>query len=357
MNGIILEINGKEAVALTDDGVFQKMKNAGYHIGQIVKIMPERRSVSKLAAGLAGVAAAFAVATTGAVAYYTPTDYVSLDVNPSVEYSVNLFERILNVKAANDDGEEILSGMDLDNMTIEQGIKETIDRLIEEGYLLDDSSGNIVIATSNNKQGKAVRLAAELKREIRAYLSEIKGITVEVDAEAVQPEKVQEAKDLGITPGKLNLLEKLQSSTSGAIDPADWRDIPVKEINKAIKENRKSEKDQNKEIDKNIMPEQKEAEEAGAGVKDNSSGKNNPNASNGQEKAAEKQSSGGSGLEPARKEDPEELTVQDKDKNNKKKDSDSGEEKKTQNDNNGAAGKDNPGKGAENGKGNSKEKD
>jgi hypothetical protein len=41
------------------------------------------------------MAAALALFTTGHNAYYTPTDYVSMDVNPSVEYSVNRFDRIL----------------------------------------------------------------------------------------------------------------------------------------------------------------------------------------------------------------------------------------------------------------------
>ncbi|HVI42480.1 MAG TPA: anti-sigma factor domain-containing protein, partial [Anaerovoracaceae bacterium] len=118
MKGIVVENNNKDAVILTDDGLFSKVKNNKYEVGQTIDIKENKRTGSKLIAGAASMVAALAVCTVGAFAYYTPTDYVSLDVNPSVEYSVNVFDRILDVKAVNDDGEEILSSLDLNNMTI-----------------------------------------------------------------------------------------------------------------------------------------------------------------------------------------------------------------------------------------------
>ena len=242
MKGIVVEINQKDAVVLTEGGLFTKIKNEKYTLGQTIDT---RKSISfgaKWVAGAVSMAAVLAVSTIGAFAYYTPTDYVSMDVNPSVEYTINMFDRILDVKAVNDDGKEMIANLDLKNMNIEDALKETLDQLIEDGYLTDDPDGGVVITTSNEEQGDAEQLAKDIKKEIQNYLGSRKGINAVVDAKAVKPEKVEEAKDLGVTPGKLTLVEKLKDSTSGAISMDEWLNKPVREINKAIKNNRKYER-------------------------------------------------------------------------------------------------------------------
>ena len=243
MKGIVVEINEKDAVILSDEGLFTKIKNKNYQIGQTVRIEKNKKLASKWIVGAASMAAALALCTTGAFAYYTPTDYVSLDVNPSIEYSVNRFDRILDVKAVNDDGEAILSELDLKNKTIKNGMKETLDQLIADGYLKDDPDSGVVITTSNDDMEEAEQLATELKQEVMTYLDTQDGIAAEVDSEAVGLDRVEEARDLGVTPGKLSLVEKLQESTNGAISKEEWLAMPVKEINKAIKENRRLEKE------------------------------------------------------------------------------------------------------------------
>ena len=248
MKGIIIEIINKDAIILAEDGLFTKVKNINYEIGQSIKIKENNKAGSKLIAGAASLVAAMAVCTIGAFAYYTPTDYVSLDVNPSVEYSINMFDRILDVKAVNDDGQEILSSLDLNNMTIEAAVKETLGKLIVDGYLTDDPNGGVVITTSNDELGEAEQLAADLEQEIQTYLDNQDGIVADVDAEAVGLERVQAARELGVTPGKLNLVEKLETSSSGGINKEEWLDRPVKDINKAIKENRNQQKEKAREV-------------------------------------------------------------------------------------------------------------
>lgn len=249
MKGIIVEINNNDAVILKNDGLFEKVKNHNYTVGQAITIQESRKTYSKLIAGAASMAAAFAVCTIGAYAWFTPTDYVSLDVNPSIEYSINTFDRILEAKGVNDDGEALLDGLDLKNMRIEDAVKETLDKLMADGYLTDDPNGGVVITTSNDEMGDARQLAAALEKDVQTYLDEQEGVTAEVDAEAVTPERVEKAKELGVTPGKLNLVEKLQATTAEAISVEEWLTKPVKEINKAIKENRKAEKTNRESID------------------------------------------------------------------------------------------------------------
>ncbi len=240
MKGIVVEINEKTAVVMTDDGIFSKIRNQNYEIGQTITVKKWITAGSRFAAGAAGLAAAIVLCTIGSYAYYTPTDYVSMDINPSIAYTVNRFDRILDTKALNDDGKEILSELNLNNKKIDDALKETLDRLATSGYLGEDQGGDIVITTSNERRIEAEEMAAELEEEVRAYLKHHGEIKGDVKSEVVETRRVEEAKKLGVSPGKLNLVDELQSSTSGAINRSEWLFMPVKEINQEIKKNRKA---------------------------------------------------------------------------------------------------------------------
>lgn len=45
--------------------------------------------------------------------YAMPTSYISIDVNPSLELSLNRFDLVVDVRAYNEDGEAVLAGMKL----------------------------------------------------------------------------------------------------------------------------------------------------------------------------------------------------------------------------------------------------
>nr|WP_300091836.1 hypothetical protein [Sedimentibacter sp.] len=250
MKGIVIDINSDEAAVLSDNGAVERIKNKNYETGQVVKMKENKMNFIKKAGSIAAV---LAVTAAGSFAYAAPATYVSLDVNPSIEYTVNTFGRVLSVKAVNDDGEVITSELDVKNVNISKAVKVTIDKLRENGYITDDEDAGIVITISASNNEKAEELADELEEETQEYVEEI-GETAEVEAEAVGKERVEEARTLGVTPGKLNLVQKLVESAEGVegaeeIDMEEWLDKSVKEINKAIKENRKQLKAASAEVE------------------------------------------------------------------------------------------------------------
>jgi hypothetical protein len=72
----------------------------------------------------------------GSWAYASPYTFVSLDVNPSIEFTLNRFNRVINVKAINDDGSEILVSLknDIMNNSIDDAVAETVEKIKENGY-------------------------------------------------------------------------------------------------------------------------------------------------------------------------------------------------------------------------------
>lgn len=252
MRAVIVEIRDKYVAALSKDGSVYKIKNDNYTVGQEIEMKKHLINNNRFIKIAATVAALIALIVVPAGAYLTPYSYVSLDVNPSVEYTVNIFDRVLTVKAVNDDGERILKEIDLDNLKnkdIEVAVQEVLNGIIEAGFFENGQEGGVIIATSSKNDEKSQELAVKLKSQVEKIVSEESiGLDVEVEAIGVGEERVQEAKKLGVTPGKLNLVEKLQESSENPDDIIleDWLKKPVKEIMKATNNNRNAEKTEDK---------------------------------------------------------------------------------------------------------------
>lgn len=273
MKAVIVEIKDKYVAALCSDGRIIKMKNKHYTIGQEID-MKSSKTLVKFAASAAAALVVFAVP---AWAYLTPYSYVSIDVNPSVEFSLNRFDKVLSIKAVNDDGEELLRDIDLNqlkNEDINDAVKEVVREIKESGFFTEEESGLVVAASSKTKE-KTEKLKEEVKHSVEDEVydedleDESTGKTddedlenesdaetdesksknkVEIEAIGVGQERVDQAKELGVTPGKLNLVEKLQESNPDKNYATDeWLKKSVKDIQKEIKANKKQVKEETKE--------------------------------------------------------------------------------------------------------------
>jgi len=213
MKAVITEIRGKMAVLLFGDGRITRIKNKGYELGQEVDFIKTNSNFKKTMTF--AVAACFLLISGGSVfAYYTPSSYVSLDVNPSIEFSVNIFDRVIKITGVNDDGTEIINEISIDNLknkNIADAVNLIVDEISKEGYLESDDAG-IVISTSSEDMDKADELAQKLEASATEACEE-NNAEVTVTAEAVGKKRVDEARELGVTPGKLNLVEKLKESS------------------------------------------------------------------------------------------------------------------------------------------------
>ncbi len=253
MKAVVVELNKGKAAVLSDDGCVATIKNNNYEIGQVIQMSSPKIGLNKKISVIAASAAAFVLLGIGGWAYASPYTYVSVDVNPSIEFMVNRFDRVLSVKAVNDDGEELLNNIsleDLKNKTIYDAIAKSVAQISDSGYFDGDIEGGIVITTSSESADKAEELANELAQTVEEEIAK-SGDEVIVEATSVGLERVEEAKKLGVTPGKLNLVEKLQvvASDPSLINTEEWLNKPVKEIMKATKDFKKASKATTKETD------------------------------------------------------------------------------------------------------------
>jgi len=265
MKSVVVEIKAGYAAVLSEDGCISKIKNKNYIIGQVIEMKSSKfKNINKLVMCSALTAM---IAIAGGItlwAYKTPYSYVSLDVNPSIEYSLNRFDKVISITAVNDDGQEILNKLELDkleNENIEDAVAETVNQISKDGYfdnsIDNDIDGGIIIATSGEYLDKSDKLAEKLQKSLENEIEEI-GKDIKLETISVGLERVQKAKELGVTPGKLNLVEKLQNSSADpeSIIVEEWLNKPVKDIMRAIKENRKAKVEQNETSDEDETTEE-----------------------------------------------------------------------------------------------------
>ena len=140
MKAVIVECSNGAAVALCDDGTFRKLNNKGYSIGQELFIQQKQtpnRMVQKLSicASLALVLLSFA--GIGSHSYVEPYSYVSLDINPSIEYALNRYDKVISVSGINTEGQQIVSSIesDIKNQNITTALGVTIGQLEKDHYI------------------------------------------------------------------------------------------------------------------------------------------------------------------------------------------------------------------------------
>jgi len=275
MKGIVVGVRDNQAAVLGDDGSVENVRNRGYQIGDVIAVNTFRRSGNRQFRLLASVAALVAVFTVSAFAYTTPVGYVSIDVNPSIQYEINVLDRVLSIEAVNEDAKDIVDKLDVKNMNIQKAMRATIEELIAAGYFDDSDENGIVVTTGSDNSKKALKLAEQLRLRVQEVVDD-EGKTANVQTEAVGLARVMEARELDVTPGKLNLVQKLSETKEGwdkVSDQAYWLGRSVKEINKEIQANRKEMKPDNSNNNEN-----KEKGNSGGNV---NSGGNSGNGGNG----------------------------------------------------------------------------
>ena len=134
---------------------------------------------------------------------------VDIDVNPSIELSINGKEKVVEATAVNEDGKAILDDMDLKGSDVKTACNAIVGSMLTKGYL-NDKSNSILLSVSSGDQAKGQAIEAELSDGINSYIGS-SSITP-----AVLGQYVEDSDDLkkfatnnGISTGKAQLIRSL----------------------------------------------------------------------------------------------------------------------------------------------------
>ena len=174
---------------------------------RIVPMRPSRRAPSlraKVALAACLLVAAIGAGTLGA-AFWLPTAYVTLDVNPSLELALNRFDGVVGARGLNDDGAELLEEADVVWMSSEEAVEKIERALAEGGYLEDGPVLTVTVACDDESRYD------ELESVSRHCLESAGG---EVSCSHASEEEHHAAHDAGLGVGKWRVWSELVDAGS-----------------------------------------------------------------------------------------------------------------------------------------------
>ncbi len=163
---------------------------------------------------------------------------IGIDVNPSVELSVNRKNKVLAAEALNEDAENIMKGMDLKGVNLNVAVNAVIGSLVTHGYL-DDLDNAILVTVTNDSVSKASSLRSAVVSDIQNTLEEKQLKAVVYDQQVIEEDEVKQlADEYKISYGKAYFLKELiaQNASLSMDDMKELAPLTMEEIAKEITE-------------------------------------------------------------------------------------------------------------------------
>ncbi len=219
--GVVLEIRGDKAVVLTRKGEFREVPRRGWNwtIGQEVELA-EVGAVSSLKRSLRGLVhrpAAWAAALvvlmfcSAFFGYFlgatTPAAYVTVDINPSLELTLNARDQVIDAEGLNGDGEDIVRDLEYRGKPLGEVMELVTELAVQKGFLVSEQKEPAIVISASPVEDEsktpqelaAILLTAQSRVEQALLAHNIMGRVETVHAEPVVRE---EARAKGLSTGK-----------------------------------------------------------------------------------------------------------------------------------------------------------
>ncbi|OQB14495.1 MAG: Anti-sigma-I factor RsgI [Firmicutes bacterium ADurb.Bin193] len=282
MKGIIADIKGRNAVMITRDGEFVKLRNKNYSIGQTVSCA--KTTFIKYGAMVASFVLCLLLGFSGISAYSTPVSYLSIDINPSFQLDINRFDMVIKIRPLNDDAKALLATGNIKSQNIEKCISSIIENAEAMGFLVPgENSVEINVASEDEK------ITSLVEKSVKPFAKQ----QIEVYVEQANNEDALQAKELGISVGRLKALREYSETNGGSIEEnADKLEgISNGQIKREIKEKNKPDNSPKKDQPSNSNGVQKNKDDTKLDNKGESSKENSADKSKQKNALTQEQSS------------------------------------------------------------------
>lgn len=158
---------------------------------------------------LAGGVAAMLVLVLGLLgynAYVTPAAYVSMDVNPSIELTLNRADKVIGVYGFNPEGEELLQQNSITGKRYDDAVSILITAMEQEGYFTDDPLISMTVQAADS--AKEQSLQDTLRQTVDAQAGSLQSAT-DVEVFAVTAEIRGEAHGCHMSAAKYLAIQEL----------------------------------------------------------------------------------------------------------------------------------------------------
>ncbi len=215
--GVLMRKERDHGVFLTPNGSFIKGRSRvlGAELGEEVEFIPVRSHLREWARyGLVAVLM-LAIMISGLSVYLTRpviAAYVTIDINPSVEFGIDQNEIVRSVAALNPEAEALIEDLELAGKQVTEALEVLMARAAEDGYLGTESEHLVVITTTAVAGQPTYQdgLTAELESKAQAIVAGQEQTVV--TSMVAAPEIREEARKQGMSVGKLMVAQKAEDA-------------------------------------------------------------------------------------------------------------------------------------------------
>lgn len=238
--GVVLEVQGQKAIVVVE-GAFQRIAAApGTQVGDEIEVAVQqavgfawRRWVGVTAAAV--IIGVIAPLGWNQYSLAQPVALISVDINPSLQVTVNKQDTVLTCQALNADGAAILTAMACTGRPVADVIKSATRLAVQKGYLkAADSAGAVVVAVApvgskalDNQVEKALEQQGRGAAQAELAAQGMTAQAVSLSADAKERDAAQQA---GISVGRYVFFQALQQKAPDAVQQAGLTPKAVADI-------------------------------------------------------------------------------------------------------------------------------
>jgi hypothetical protein len=225
MKGIILEVTGNSAVVLTQKNDYKKiqLKEAMSHqCGDEIELINDWptwhvKPIKLYWRQLVMAMILLVIMTFPMMSLYQSNQiagHINIDINPSIRLTYDQDMRILEVKALNNDGAQILAKKDMIDMTVNEAVDEVIHQAIVDGFIRSEKDNGIIVSLTQIKKDVDMTSLSE------TIDSSVEGID-SIKIEYIETDKTtfKIAEKISKSPGELVIEECLiENATSKGVN-------------------------------------------------------------------------------------------------------------------------------------------
>ena len=153
--------------------------------------------------------------------YFTPRSVISVDINPSVEMEVNMFDRVISVKGYNEDGQQLADSVDVVHKDYYSALNSLINSEIIQNCLADRQELTVTLACDN----------PEKSRQMGERINSCTGRVENSYFYTCSYDWVQSAHNMGFSSGKYQAYLRLREVYPD-ITPQQAAEMTMKEIHR-----------------------------------------------------------------------------------------------------------------------------
>ena len=164
--------------------------------------------------------------------YFTAVAHVSIDVNPSVELTLNRFDKVIDTYAFNEDGTNILNEAGLRGKTYSEAAALLLMAIEANGYIVEDTLISVTVQATSNEREQT--LCESLLQFISEKILPVQA-SAEIEVFPVTAEVWSNAHGCHVSPARfLEIQELMDVDDTATIE--DYADTSIRQIRRRTQE-------------------------------------------------------------------------------------------------------------------------